>query len=85
MEKGSTESRDRLLGETEYIDAKFRTSDESKTSIRRWIRNNALLLVIFMLLLYIAIFLTIDSAARLGTQQQCLGADKHFSMGCLIF
>ncbi|KAI0846170.1 hypothetical protein F5Y00DRAFT_264889 [Daldinia vernicosa] len=80
MEKGSTESRDRLLGETEYMDANFRSSDESKTSIRRWIRNNAFLLVIFVLLLYIAIVLTIDSAARLGTQEQCLGVDKHFRL-----
>ncbi|KAI0113113.1 hypothetical protein F4814DRAFT_449560 [Daldinia grandis] len=80
MEKGSTESRDRLLGETEYVDAKFRSSDESKSSIRRWIRSNVLLLVIFVLLLYIAIVLTIDSAARLGTQQQCLGADTHFRL-----
>ncbi|KAI1103697.1 hypothetical protein F4804DRAFT_309321 [Jackrogersella minutella] len=81
MEKHSEESRDPLLREsTEESDIRLRSPDEPKNGrqpIRMWLRSNVLLLAIFFLLLYIAIALTIDIAAKFTAVQSKQTSEYH--------
>ncbi|KAI1139317.1 hypothetical protein F5Y05DRAFT_344466 [Hypoxylon sp. FL0543] len=69
MEKHSEDSQDPLLrpsAEESSIHLRNSSSEQKNgsRSIRLWLRANALLLTIFVLLLYVAIALTVDIAVR---------------------
>ncbi|KAI1412076.1 hypothetical protein F5Y13DRAFT_180423 [Hypoxylon sp. FL1857] len=73
MEKHSEDSQDPLLPhsvEGGSIHPRNTSSEQKdgRQPIRLWLRTNALLLTIFVLLLYIAIALTVDVAVRLAAQ-----------------
>lgn len=85
MEKRSEDSGDRLLGHcTEYGDDGLEESRGRQTqSLRSWLRANALLLLIFLLLLYVAILQTVELSSKLSkctpSKHGEIG-DEHFSM-----
>ncbi|KAI0386457.1 hypothetical protein F5Y04DRAFT_122839 [Hypomontagnella monticulosa] len=82
MEKDLRDSQERLLGDrAEFPDVESRNpAKEPQGSVRRWLRNNVLQLVILALLLYISVVLTINSAKNTGSEKQCRGVDNHFRL-----